>query len=308
MDKVIITAAVNGNRLDTNGCRIPVSPEEIGADALECFNAGAAVVHFHARDAQSRRSTADVGVFGDTIRSIRDKCEVLIETTTGIGPKTSPQTGELILDPVSGSIMRPSDDERLALIDLDPQQDLGTISAGSMNMHNPVYDKPSVFPNSPYYIDQSVSRMSRKPNMAFQFEIFDVGFLMNVERLVTDGTLDRRNQRFWLNYVLGFGGLSPSARHLSIIYGEGERLFPNVSWGTLAPGPEHFNISALGSALGADVLRTGFEDTIHLPNGEIAGCNARLVEALVKIVQATGREIASPDEARTRFGIATNKG
>ena len=303
MSKVIITAAVNGNRMDTDGTFIPVAPEEIGRDARECRDAGAAVVHFHARDVKTRRSTADVRVFGETISSIRSHCDALIETTTGIGPKIDQATGKPVLDPVTGSIIRPTDDERLALVDLDPPQDLGSVSSGSMNMHNPVYENPSVFANSPYYIRESVVRMSRKTALAFQFEIFDIGFLMNVQRLISGGILDRGLGRFWLNYVLGFGGLEPSARHLAIIHSEGQRLFPDVVWGTLAPGPEHFNVSAVGSALGADVLRTGFEDTVYLPNGDLAGRNARLIEALVKIVRATGRDIASPEEARIRFGL-----
>ena len=86
MSKVIITAAVNGNRMDTDGTFIPVAPEEIGRDARECRDAGAAVVHFHARDVKTRRSTADVRVFGETISSIRSHCDALIETTTGIEP------------------------------------------------------------------------------------------------------------------------------------------------------------------------------------------------------------------------------
>lgn len=303
MRKVIITAAVNGNRMDTPGARIPVSPEEIARDARECAEAGAAVVHFHARDVRTRRSTADVGVFAETIRGIRDSCDALIETTTGIGPRIDPETGKPVLDPVSGSILRPTDDERLALIDLDPPQDLGSISAGSMNMHNPVYDKPSVFANSPYYINESVERMSRKPELAFQFEIFDIGFLMAVKRLTDEGVLGRDLGRFWLNYVLGFGGLEPDARHLAMVLGEGQRLFPDIVWGTLAPGPQHYNVSAVGAAMGADVLRTGFEDTIFLPDGREAGSNARMVEALVGIVHASGREVATAEEARARFGL-----
>lgn len=302
MGKVIITAAVNGNRMDTDGVHIPVSPEEIAEDAAECHAAGAAIVHFHARDRRSRRSTADTTVFGDTIRAIRSRCDALIETTTGIGPKLDPVTGEPVLD-ANGSIIRPTDEQRLALIDIDPPQDLGAVSAGSMNMHNPVYDRPSVFANSPYYIDESVVRMARKPALAFQFEIFDIGFLMNIQRLADRGVLDPASRRFWLNFVLGFGGLSPDVRHLVFIHGEAQRLFPNVLWGTVVPGREHFQLAAMGAALGADVLRTGFEDTIYLPNGDRAGRNARLVEALVGIVRANGRDVASPAEARQMLGL-----
>jgi 3-keto-5-aminohexanoate cleavage enzyme len=302
-NKVIIAAAVNGNRLDTPGLTIPVTPEEIAEEARRCSEAGASVVHFHARDVTTRRSTGDVAIFGETIRRIRNCCDVLIETTTGIGPKIDAITGKPLTDPVTGQMIRPSDDERLALIDIDPQQDLGSVAAGSMNMYNPVYPKPSLFANSPYYIEESVRRMSRKQNLSFLFEIFDLGFLDNVSRLIDTGILVRERRQFWLNYVFGFGGLAPTARNLCLVSGEGSLRYPEIPWGLVVPAVEHFPLSTVGAALGCSVLRTGFEDTAHLPNGELAGTNVRLVEAMVKLAHSVGREIASPEEAHAILNL-----
>jgi 3-keto-5-aminohexanoate cleavage enzyme len=303
MSKIIITAATNGNRLDTPGVHIPVSPDEIADDARRCYEAGAAVVHFHARDVATRRSTADTRVFAETITKIRARCPVLIETTTGVGPRIDPKTGKPMVDPATGQMMRPSDDERLALIDLDPPQDLGSVAAGSMNMYNPVYPNPSVFANTPYYITESIKRSARKPRFGFQFEIFDLGFLDNVARLIDTGVLNRARRQFWLNYIFGFGGLAPTARNLCIASGEGQLRFPGVPWGAVTPAKEHFMIQTVASATGADAARTGFEDTIHLPNGDVAPTNADLVEALVRIVRGVGREIASPAEARRMLNL-----
>jgi 3-keto-5-aminohexanoate cleavage enzyme len=301
--KVIITAAVNGNRLDTPGLHIPVSPDEIAEDAKRCCDAGAAVVHFHARDVKTRRSTADLRMFAETIAGIRTRCGALVETTTGIGPRIDPTTGKPMTDPVTGQMLRPSDDDRLALIDLDPPQDLGSVAAGSLNMYNPVYRDPSVFANTPYYITESVKRMSGKPRFGFQFEVFDLGFLDNVARLADSGLLDLSKRQFWLNYVFGFGGLGPSARNLCLVSGEGVARFAGIPWGAVVPAKEHFPLSTVAAALGADVVRTGFEDATDLPNGELAGTNARLVETLVGLVRSVGRDIASPDEARARFNL-----
>ncbi len=301
--KVIITAAVNGNRLDTAGIHVPVSPEEIAEDAKRCCDAGAAVVHFHARDVKTRRSTAAPAVFAETIAGIRARCGALVETTTGIGPRIDPETGKPMTDPVSGQMLRPSDDDRLALIDLDPPQDLGSVAAGSLNMYNPVYQNPSVFANTPYYIEESVRRMSKKPRFGFQFELFDLGFLDNVARLVEAGLLDVSRRQFWLNYVFGFGGLASSARNLCLVSGEGLARFPQIRWGIVVPAAEHFRLSTVAAALGADVVRTGFEDAIHLPNGELAGTNARLVDTLVKLVRSVGRDVAGPDEARALLNL-----
>jgi uncharacterized protein (DUF849 family) len=106
-----------------------------------------------------------------------------------------------------------------------------------------------------------------------------------------------------LNYVLGFGGLTPTARNVALISGEGLRLFPGTPWGVLAPAVEHFQIAAAGASLGANCLRTGMEDTFRLPNGDIAPTNADLVAALVKVVRNAGREIATPAEARVMLGL-----
>ena len=303
MSKVIITVGVNGNRLDTPGVQIPVSPEEIAADAKACYDAGAAVVHFHARDVATRRSTADVQVFADTISGIRARCQALVETTTGIGPRIDRATGKPMTDPVTGQMLRPTDDERLALIDIDPPQDLGSIAAGSMNMYNPVYANPSVFANTPYYITESVTRMSKKRRFGFQFEIFDLGFLDNVARLIDTGVLDLQRRQFWLNYIHGFGGIAPTARNLCLVSGEGQLRFPGIRWGALAPAKEHYMISTVAAALGADNLRTGFEDTIHLPDKTVSATNAQLVDALVKAVRSVGREIASVEEARAMLNL-----
>ena len=303
MRKIIVTAAVNGNRLDTPGVHIPVSPEEIAEDARRCHEAGAAVVHFHARDVATRRSTADVGTFAATISSIRGRCPALIETTTGVGPRIDPQTGKPMVDPITGQMVRPTDDERLALIDLDPPQDLGSVAAGSLNMHNPVYPTASVFANTPYYITESIARSARKRRFGFQFEVFDLGFLDNVARLIETGTLDPGRRQFWLNYIFGFGGLAPTARNLCIVAGEGQLRFPGVPWGSVAPGREHFMIATVTAAMGADAVRTGFEDTIHLPNGDVAPTNADLVEALVRVVRSVGCDVASPDEARRMLNL-----
>jgi 3-keto-5-aminohexanoate cleavage enzyme len=305
MRKVIIAAAVNGNRVDTPGIHVPVSPEEIAEDAKRCYDAGATVIHFHARDLTTRRSTADVRTFADVISGIRAGCDALIETTTGVGPKVDPTTGNPMADPVTGQMVRPSDDERLALIDIEPPQDLGSVAAGSLNMYNPVYATPSVFTNTPYYIRESVKRMARKPKFGFQFEVFDLGFLDNVARLAETGDLDVGKRQFWLNYIFGFGGLAPNARNLCLISGEGLRRFPQIPWGMVTAAAEHFTMATVAAALGADVLRTGFEDTVHLPNGDLSPTNAGLVEALVRIVRSVGREVASSTEARAMLNLVS---
>jgi 3-keto-5-aminohexanoate cleavage enzyme len=94
--KVGIVVAVNGGmQRDQQGAKVPVTPAEIAEDALLCFKEGAAVVHVHARDAQGNNS-GDVAIYQDVIRRIRASCDILIQTTNGIGVRRDPRTGEFL--------------------------------------------------------------------------------------------------------------------------------------------------------------------------------------------------------------------
>jgi 3-keto-5-aminohexanoate cleavage enzyme len=120
--KLVILAAVNGGaQRDRDGAKVPVTPAEIAETAVECHRAGASVIHIHARAPDGSPST-DLGVFRDIIAAIRDKCDILIQTTNGFGVRRDPQSGEYIW---------PQDSERLALHSLEPRQDLFSIAAGS---------------------------------------------------------------------------------------------------------------------------------------------------------------------------------
>jgi len=126
--KVGIVVAVNGGmQRDRQGAKVPITPAEIAEDALLCFNEGAAVVHVHARDAQGNNS-GDVAIYQDIIRRIRASCGILIQTTNGIGVRRDPRTGEFLW---------PSDEDRLALLTIDPRPDLYGIAAGTIDFYHP---------------------------------------------------------------------------------------------------------------------------------------------------------------------------
>jgi 3-keto-5-aminohexanoate cleavage enzyme len=307
MKKVIITAAVNGSRQDTPGINVPVSPAEIAEDAYRCHQAGAAVVHVHARDIATRNATADLAVYAEIVQRVRDKGDMLVETTTGIGPKIDPLTGKPALDPVSGNTLFRPDEERLGLLHIDPPQDLLNVTAGSFNYFNEANQRRNtIYTNSSHYLEQNARLLSRRPHQAFQFEVFDVSFLTNIQRLVDNGSLDASRRNFWINYCLGFGGLPATPHYLALIEGEGQRLFPGTRWGVIGAVRQHFQASRVAVEMGADVLRTGFEDVVQLPNGDLAPTNAHLIEALVKIVRTAGREVATPQEARRMLNIGVD--
>src|SRR5437868_12303563 len=120
--KLVILAAVNGGaQQNRDGANVPTTPAEIADAAHECWKAGASVVDTHAR-AEDKGPTSDLKVFSDIIKRIRDKCDILIQTTNGFGVRRDPATGEFIW---------PTDKERLALDSVEPKQDLFSIAAGS---------------------------------------------------------------------------------------------------------------------------------------------------------------------------------
>src|SRR5687768_2871565 len=110
---VLLVAPTGGAAMDHEGARVPMSPEDIAEEARRCYDAGASVVHIHARDPATRKPTGELAAFGDIIRAIRTRCDILIQTTCGIG--------------IVADDRRPSAEDRMALLEVEPPQDLTTI-------------------------------------------------------------------------------------------------------------------------------------------------------------------------------------
>src|SRR5215213_4002599 len=94
--KLVVLAAVNGGAQQSrDGAHVPITPAEIAEAAYECYRAGASVVHIHARG-MDKGPTTDIAVFSDIIRRIRDRCDILVQTTNGFGVRRDPKTGEVV--------------------------------------------------------------------------------------------------------------------------------------------------------------------------------------------------------------------
>ena len=290
---VIIVAPTGGNAMDREGAQVPLSPSEIAAEALRCREAGAAVVHIHARDPVTRQASGDQAIFSDIIRRIRAQGDMLIQTTTGIG--------------ITGAEVRPGHDERLGLLSIEPRQDLATIPPGSWDIWRPggstAYKPDATYHNTPAFLRRNIAAIVEK-GLPWEMEIADTGFLNNALRLADEGIFDRNSTTFWLDYCMGFGAMPATARHLMFAQEEGRRLFPQAKWAVLATDRDQFPMNTLGMAMGCDIVRVGFEDNIYLPGGRPARHNHELVQATVQIAKALGRDVASVAEARQIFGIA----
>jgi len=294
-NKVIITVALNGGmQQDREGAVVPKQPAEIGEAAARCYEAGASMVHVHARDPQGK-NTGDAATYGEIIRQIRVRSPILIQTTNGIGVRRDPATGQFIW---------PTDKERLGLLDLDPQQDLFGIAGGSADFYNPEGGYPEEVPyvNSPALLRQTIQAVYAK-NSALEYEIVEASSLHRLMRYANEGLFDRDRDNVWLLHGGGFGATPPGARNVLFNIDEGQRLFPRAIWGVTATGRDMFRIVTLGLSLGCDLVRVGFEDGIHLPDGSVARDNAQMVHAAVQIAALYGMQPASVAEARARFRI-----
>lgn len=295
---VIVVVAVNGGmQQDRDGAHVPCTPIEIADEAYRCYQAGAAVVHVHARDAEGRNS-ADPKIYGEIIERVRAKCDILIQTTNGIGVRRDPRTEALTW---------PSDEERLQLLAVEPRQDLFGIAAGSTDFYHPEGGYPGETPyvNSVELLRSTIEAVY-KIGAALEYEVVEASSLHRLLRLAEQGVFDRRRKNLWLLHGGGFGATPPIARNIIFSIDEGQRLFPDAKWGVVGTGKDQSWIGALGLSLGCDTVRVGFEDSIYLPDGTVAAYNWQQVEAIVKVAKLFGREPATVSEARATFALGSN--
>jgi len=294
-NKVIISVALNGGmQQDREGAVIPKQPDEIGEAAARCWAAGAAMVHVHARGPDGKNS-GDAAIYAEIIRQIRARSPILIQTTNGIGVRRDPATGQFIW---------PTDSERLGLLEIEPQQDLFGIAGGSADFHNPEggYPEETPYVNSPQLLKRTIEAVYAKGS-ALEYEIVEASSLHRLMRYADEGLFDKDRPNVWLLHGGGFGATPPVARNVIFNIDEGLRMFPRAIWGVTATGRDMFRIVTLGLAMGCDLVRVGFEDGVHLPDGSVARDNAEMVRTAAGIAAIYGLEPASVDQARARFGI-----
>jgi 3-keto-5-aminohexanoate cleavage enzyme len=293
--KVIILVAVNGgSQQDHDGAHIPVTPAEIAEESERCQRAGAAIVHLHARDPLTEMGSGDPAIFGDIIRRVRARCDTLIQTTTGIGLK---------LDPLTGEQVWASHEERLGLLTIEPVQDLVTVPLGTWDFYHPAGAQPvaRTYLNTPDFLRKNIGAILPK-RLPWEMEIAEVGFLHNAIRLADEGVFDRHATDFWLDYLLGYGAMPANARQLAFIAEEGRRLFPQARWEVNATGADQFPMNIVGLALGCDIVRVGFEDNLQRPDGRVAAHNHELVAEMAELVLKMGCDVATAADARQMLG------
>jgi uncharacterized protein (DUF849 family) len=273
-DKVVITAALTGVAANRNQCKwIPYTPQEIAEEALACYNAGASVVHIHARENDGSPSWR-VEVFRDIMEEVRKRCPIIINFSTGA--------------------VLVERDARIAHIrELKPQ--IAALNMGTMNyakyspkrrdfVFSVVFHNP--FEDIMFFLD-TMNQNGIKP----ECECFDLGHLESIFPLMDMGLL----KNFQVSLVMGVvGGMAATARNLAHV---SSLVPPGIAWEVIGISQEQWLLIATALSLGGNI-RVGLEDNFYLSPGDMSRGNGPLVEKAVRMTRDIGREPATVEEAR----------
>ncbi len=273
-DKVIITCAMSGAVTTRAQCpAIPYTVQDYADEALRAYEAGAAVVHIHAREDDGVPSYSSER-FAAIAKAIRAVCPIILNFSTGT------------IDP---------EVKRAEHVKLN-KPDIGALNMGTMNYakYNPkkknwVFN--FVFENRFDDIQYLITMMN-EAGVKPELEVFDTGHVHSVEPLIDMGFL-KGNLDFSL--VMGVvGGIKATARHLAF---QAENLPANSTWKVVGISREQWMLCAAALSLGGH-LRVGLEDNFYLPSGEMARSNGDLVAKAAQMAKDTGRAVATVAEAR----------
>ncbi|QCK85937.1 3-keto-5-aminohexanoate cleavage protein [Phreatobacter aquaticus] len=298
--KVIITCAITGaTHTPTMSEYLPVTPDAIIEQAAGAAEAGAAILHLHARDAKTNRPTGDLDTWFHILKSLKGRTDAVLNMTTG------------------GSTYM-SIEERLAP-PLAAEPELCSCNMGSMNFGTytmiPRYQgkwkhdweegyleasRGAIFRNTFADIETILTKLGDK-GTRFEFECYDVGHLYNLAHMVDRGLV---KLPMFVQLIIGtLGGIGADPENLMFMKKTADKLFGDqYRWSVLAGGRNQIPRCTMSASMGGNV-RVGLEDSLYAGPGRLATSNAEQVTMIRKIIEDLSLEVASPDEARAMLGL-----
>lgn len=293
--KIILTCAVTGSvHTPTMSEYLPITPQQIVESSVEAAEAGAAILHLHARDPQNGRPSGDPALFQQICSALAQRTDAVINITTGGSTQMTIQ-------------------ERLAY-PLKIKPEMCSLNMGSMNFSiHPVAEritqwryewekekvegmKDLVFRNT--FADiEFILRNLGDGGTRFELECYDVGHLYNLAYFVDRGII---KPPLFIQAILGIlGGLGPDPENLFLMRSTADRLFGREAYqlSVLGAGRHQMSILTLGAIMGANV-RVGLEDSIYIGPGVKATSNAEQVRKIRRILDELSIELATPSEVR----------
>lgn len=267
---VATTGGLHGKEANPN---LPTQPEEVAKDLRACEEAGASMVHLHARD-ENDGDTKDVKRFQLLLDAIDEYCDdIIVNFTTG-----------------GGGIY--SQEERIApVLETEPRPEVATIDVGPMNFGQ---TRTAINPRE---MSEEYAERMRDAGVKPELEIFNQGHVPEMENLIEKDLLDAP---YWATVILGMQtGTPPRPRNLINLV---DNLPPNTEWQALAVGRYQLPLTTMAMTMGGHV-RVGMEDNVYYRKGELAESNAQLVRRTARIADELDRPLASPAETRELLGL-----
>jgi len=298
-DKAIITCAVTGSiHTPSMSQYLPVTPDEIAAQAIEAAEAGAAILHLHARDPRDGRPSPDPELYMQFLPRIKQASDVVINITTGGAPGFS-------------------EEDRLAG-PLRASPEMTSLNMGSMNFgffgladkFNWQHDwerelmlGSKRFPANHNFalIERIMVELGEGHGTRFEYECYDVGHLYTVKHFADAGLI---KAPFLIQCIFGIlGGIGADLENFMIMKQTADRLFgTDYILSCFAVGRPQMKFLAQSALVGGSV-RVGLEDSLYISKGELAQSNAQQVRKIRSILEALDIDVATPVEARAMLGL-----
>ncbi|HEY3530993.1 MAG TPA: 3-keto-5-aminohexanoate cleavage protein [Nocardioides sp.] len=297
---VIITCAPTGGiHNPTMSPHLPTTPEEIAEASIEAVEAGAAIVHLHARNPETGQPDPRPELFHDFMSRIAQSCDAVMNVSTGGG-------------------LGMTREERLrAAVATSPE--MASLNVGSLNFGIfPMAEKYSqwkhewepaflemtrdfIFRNTFADIEYVVKELWQGHGTRFEFECYDLGHLYNLAWLIDQGWLE---PPFFVQMVFGvLGGVGADLDNLQHMHTIANKLFgASYEWSVLAAGRHQMSFATQAAMLGGN-LRVGMEDSLYLGPRELTPSNAHQVAKVRSIIESLGHTVATPEQARERLGL-----
>jgi uncharacterized protein (DUF849 family) len=293
--KIIITCAVTGSiYTPTMSPHLPVTPAEIAQSSIEAAEAGAAIIHLHARVPEDGRPSADPAHFRAFIPVIDQACDAVLNISTG---GSSLMALETRLAPARA--MKP---EMCSL-------NMGSMNFGIFTLKRKYENwqhewepqlldatRHTMFTNTYQDIENILADLGDGAGARFEFECYDMGHIETLAYYLRQGLV---KAPLYVQFVLGvMGGIGASPENLLAMKSCADRLLgDNYQFSVLAAGRHQIELATMGVILGGNV-RVGLEDSLTIPPGRLATSNAEQVRKIRTIIEEMGHSVATPEEAR----------
>jgi uncharacterized protein (DUF849 family) len=293
--KVIISCAITGGiHTPSMSPYLPITPEQIARESIEAAEAGAAIIHLHARDPETGEPTPDPAVFNRFLPVIKQATDAVVNITTGGG-------------------LNMTLEERLAA-PLQASPEMCSLNMGSMNFNisdagarvkewkhaweQPYLEKTKgfIFRNTFADIAGIVETLGKGHGTRFEFECYDIGHLYNLAYCLDKKIVE---PPLFVQSIFGItGGIGADLQNLMFARETANRLFGDqYVWSVLAAGRNQMAFTTTAGILGGNV-RVGLEDSLYIGKGQLATSNAQQVAKIRRILEDLSFEIATPKEAR----------